>query len=56
MQADLKEVPKAVFRPEQPGAAGRLSETAMDDRVRTAPVMIVQGDADKLVDYRGTYA
>ena len=33
-----------------------LKRQSMDDRVRTAPVMIVQGDADKLVDYRGTYA
>ena len=58
MQADVKEVPKAVFKP---GAnltplIDYMKGQSIDELVPTVPVMLVQGDADKLVDYNGSYA
>ena len=58
MQVDVKEVPKSVFKPDANLAPliDYLKKQSIDDMVPTVPVMLVQGDEDKLVDYHGTYA
>lgn len=58
IQAEVRKVPKSVFRPDANLAPliDYLKSQSIDDMVPTVPVMIVQGDKDQLVDYRGTYA
>ena len=58
MQSDVKDVPKVVFKP---GAdlgplIDYLGRQSIDEMVPLVPLLLIQGDQDKLVDYRGTYA
>lgn len=58
LQADVKEVPKRVFKQnaDLTPLINYLKKQSIDDMVPTVPVMLIQGDKDQLVDPHGTYA
>lgn len=58
LQSDLKAAPKTVFKPNvnlEP-LTNYLKKQSIENMTPTVPVLIVQGEKDQLVDYRGTYA
>ncbi|MGE8538695.1 MAG: alpha/beta hydrolase family protein [Acinetobacter sp.] len=58
LQTDLKKAPKTVFKQNanlQP-LINYLKMQSIENMIPTVPLMIIQGDKDKLVDSRGTYA
>lgn len=58
LQSDIKAAPKTVFKPNVNLAplTNYLKRQSLENMTPTVPVLIVQGDKDPLVDYRGTYA
>lgn len=58
LQTDLKAAPNTVFKPNinlQP-LTNYLKKQSIENMTPTVPLLIVQGEKDQLVDYRGTYA
>uniref|UniRef100_UPI004041E933 alpha/beta hydrolase family protein n=1 Tax=Acinetobacter indicus TaxID=756892 RepID=UPI004041E933 len=58
LQSDLKAAPKTVFKPNVnlTPLTNYLKKQSIENMTPTVPLLIVQGDKDQLVDYRGTYA
>ena len=58
LQSDLKQAPKTVFKSNVNLAplTNYLKEQSIENMTPTVPVLLVQGEKDQLVDYRGTYA
>ncbi|WP_171545945.1 alpha/beta fold hydrolase [Acinetobacter sp. ANC 5414] len=58
LQSDLKAAPKTVFKPNVDLAplTNYLKKQSIENMTPTVPVLLVQGEKDQLVDYRGTYA
>ncbi|WP_025096205.1 alpha/beta hydrolase family protein [Acinetobacter soli] len=58
LQSDLKAAPKTVFKPNVnlTPLTSYLKKQSIENMIPTVPVLIIQGDKDQLVDYRGTYA
>ena len=58
LQSDLKQAPKTVFNSNVNLAplTNYLKEQSIENMKPTVPVLLVQGEKDQLVDYRGTYA
>lgn len=58
LQTDLKIAPKTVFKPNvnlEP-LTNYLKKQAIENMTPTVPILVIQGEKDQLVDYRGTYA
>lgn len=58
LQSDLKAAPKTVFKPNVnlTHLTSYLKKQSIENMIPSVPVLIIQGDKDQLVDYRGTYA
>ncbi len=58
LQSDLKAAPKTVFKPnvDLTHLTNYLKKQSIENMTPSVPLLIVQGDKDQLVDYRGTYA
>ena len=58
LQSNLKAAHKTVFKPKVDLAplTNYLKKQSIENMTPTVPVLIVQGEKDQLVDYRGTYA
>lgn len=58
LQSDLKKAPKTVFKPnvDLKPLTNYLKKQSIENMIPQVPVLLVQGDKDQLVDYRGTYA
>ena len=58
LQSDLKAAPKTVFKPnvDLTHLTNYLKKQTIENMTPSVPLLIVQGDKDQLVDYRGTYA
>ena len=58
LQTDLKVAPKNVFKPNvnlEP-LTNYLKKQSIENMTPTVPVLVIQGEKDQLVNYRGTYA
>ena len=58
LQSDLKEAPKTVFKSNAnlTPLTNYLKKQSIENMTPNVPLLLVQGDKDQLVDYRGTYA
>ncbi|WP_413772990.1 alpha/beta hydrolase family protein [Acinetobacter sp. RF14B] len=58
LQSELKAAPQTVFKPNANLAplTNYLKKQSIENMTPIVPTLIVQGDKDQLVDYRGTYA
>lgn len=58
LQSDLQQAPRTVFKPNVNLAplTNYLRKQSIENMTPTVPVLLVQGEKDQLVDYRGTYA
>lgn len=58
LQSSLKAAPKTVFKPNVnlTPLTNYLKKQSIENMSPNVPLLIVQGDKDQLVDYRGTYA
>src|SRR5690606_16331230 len=58
LQSELKAAPQTVFKPNVNLAplTNYLKKQSIENMTPIVPTLIVQGDKDQLVDYRGTYA
>lgn len=58
LQSDLKEAPKTVFKSNAnlTPLTNYLKKQSIENMTPNVPLLLVQGEKDQLVDYRGTYA
>lgn len=58
LQSDLKTAPKTVFKPNVnlTPLTSYLKKQSIENMIPSVPILIIQGEKDQLVDYRGTYA